>query len=152
MVYEDESSNDYSILVYVGSSSDGMQYQAPSSIDDQDYMGVETTPLVSSEHHGLASERRVAFEGFDAGMRLWDCLTQASVIQNLKLKHLKEKEQPSEARKNLQVWVDELNKSREKLTHENSSLKLHMGDLKKGHEKLTAGRAELKLHIADLLR
>ncbi|KAE8791319.1 hypothetical protein D1007_34314 [Hordeum vulgare] len=62
---------------------------------------------------------------------------QATVIRNLKAKNLQEKEQLSEASKNLQLKVDELNKSQEKLTEENSKLKLHMGDLKKGHEKLT---------------
>ncbi|KAE8794981.1 hypothetical protein D1007_30179 [Hordeum vulgare] len=65
MVYEDESSNDYSSLMYISSSDDGMQYQIPPS--DHDYVGVETTPLVSCEHHGLAAERHVAFEGFDTG-------------------------------------------------------------------------------------
>ncbi|KAE8789863.1 hypothetical protein D1007_35824 [Hordeum vulgare] len=69
MVYEDESSNDYSSLLYISSSSDGMQYQVPASIEDQDYMGVESTPLVPCEHHGLAAQRRVAFEGFDTGRR-----------------------------------------------------------------------------------
>ncbi|KAE8773688.1 hypothetical protein D1007_54028 [Hordeum vulgare] len=77
---------------------------------------------------------------------------QGTVIRNLKLKHFQDKEQVSEASKNKQLQVDELNKSEENLTQENSKLKLHMGDLKKGHEKLTVGKAELKLHIADLLR
>nr|XP_020190362.2 uncharacterized protein LOC109776099 [Aegilops tauschii subsp. strangulata] len=247
MVYEDESSNKYSSLLYISSSDDGMQYQ----VDDQDYMGVEPTLLVPCEHHGLAAERCVAFEGFDTGRRFLVCANKeadncgfvrwvdpewpptqhnalwklwemypanrsgrrkdnhensltihhfteeknklegnydklvedvhelfgaqedrmmdfiylnakmkgaevtksvVSDMNNLKLNHLKEKEQLSEASRNLQLQVDELNKSVEKLTQENSKLKLHMGDLKKGHEKLARGRAELKLHIADLLR
>ncbi|KAE8783286.1 hypothetical protein D1007_43274 [Hordeum vulgare] len=74
---------------------------------------------------------------------------QGSVIRNLKLNHLKEKQQLGVK---LQLQGDELNKSQEKLTQENSKLELHKGDLKKGHEKLTSCRAELKLHIADLLR
>ncbi|KAE8812581.1 hypothetical protein D1007_10511 [Hordeum vulgare] len=73
MVYEDESSNDYSILLYISSSSNAMEYQVPASIECQDYMGAETTPVVPSEHHGLAAERRVAFEGFDAGRRFLVC-------------------------------------------------------------------------------
>lgn len=41
--------------------------------------------------------------------------TQATIIRNLKAKHLQEKEQLSEASKNLELQVDELNKSQEKL-------------------------------------
>ncbi|KAE8790138.1 hypothetical protein D1007_35655 [Hordeum vulgare] len=77
---------------------------------------------------------------------------QGTIIRNLKLKHLKEKQQLGEASTKLQLHVDELNKSQEKLTLEKSNFKPHMGDLKKAHEKLTMGRVELKLHIADLLR
>lgn len=77
---------------------------------------------------------------------------QGTVIQNLKMNHLKEKEKLSEARRNLQFQVDELTKSQEKLTQEKLQLKLHMADLHKGHEKLTKDRAQMKLHIAELLK
>ncbi|KAI5003021.1 hypothetical protein ZWY2020_027671 [Hordeum vulgare] len=77
---------------------------------------------------------------------------KATIIRNLKAKHLQEKEQLSEASKNLQLKVDKLNQSQEKFTEENSKLKLHIGDQKKGHERLTVGSAKLKLQIADLVR
>ncbi|KAE8777078.1 hypothetical protein D1007_50184 [Hordeum vulgare] len=181
MVYEDESSNNYSSLLYISSSSDGMQYQVPASIEDQEYMVVETTPQVPCEHHGLAAERHVAvkdltrtggenkldatydklveyvhrpfnaqedrmmdFSYLDAKMKVDEVTNsvdsdmktemekkdakifkmqekykvlmilsqaQGTVIENLKLKHLKEKQQLNEASRNLQLQVDELNKS-----------------------------------------
>ena len=82
---------------------------------------------------------------------------QGTVIQNLKLNHLKEKEKliqehHNDAMKMLRVRVDELTKSNEKLIQENHQIELHMGDLKKGHQKLFAGRDQLKLQIADLLK
>ncbi|KAE8803692.1 hypothetical protein D1007_20380 [Hordeum vulgare] len=45
-------------------------------------------------------------------------------VEIFKLKHLQEKEEVSEASKNLQLKVDELNESQEKLTQENSNVKL----------------------------
>jgi hypothetical protein len=82
---------------------------------------------------------------------------QGAVIQNLKLSHLKEKEKliqehHNDAMKMLQLRVDELTKSNEKLIQENHQIELHMGDLKKGHQKLSTGRDQLKLQIADLLK
>nr|XP_020157702.1 uncharacterized protein LOC109743030 [Aegilops tauschii subsp. strangulata] len=270
MVFEDESSDSQSSLVYVDSSSSGgMQFQIPASIEDLDYMGIETTPPVLCEHHRLPAERRVAFEAFHTGRRFLACSkkgnencgfvqwvdpewpptmqnallkllelysnsrkdknnleanydklvedvhqlfnaqedrmmdfsylpskmkntevsssvvfdmrteiekkdaeifelqekyevlmnitkAQGTVIQNLKLNHLKEKEKliqehHNDAMKMLQLRVDELTKSNEKLIQENHQIELH-GDLKKGHQKLFAGRDQLKLHIADLLK
>ena len=82
---------------------------------------------------------------------------QGTVIQNLKLNHLKEKkkliqEHHNDDMKMLQLRVDELTKSNDKLIQENHQIKLHMGDFKKGHQKLFAGRDQLKLQIADLLK
>ncbi|KAE8798817.1 hypothetical protein D1007_26006 [Hordeum vulgare] len=73
MVYEDESNNDLSSLLYISSFSDDMQYQPPASIDDHDYVGVETAPLVPCKQHGVAAERRVAFKGFETGRRFLMC-------------------------------------------------------------------------------
>ena len=83
--------------------------------------------------------------------------SQGTVIQNLKLNHLKEKEKliqehHNDAMKMLRVRVDELTKSNENLIQENHQIELHMGDLKKGHQKLTTGRDQHKLQIADFLK
>ncbi|KAE8777093.1 hypothetical protein D1007_50200 [Hordeum vulgare] len=72
MVYEDESSNDLSSLD-ISSSSDGMMYQIPASIDDKDYMGIENSALDVFLEHGLPPEHRVAFEGFETGRRFLVC-------------------------------------------------------------------------------
>ncbi|KAE8802703.1 hypothetical protein D1007_21530 [Hordeum vulgare] len=72
MVYEDESSNDLSSLD-ISSSSDGMMYRIPASIDDEDYMGIENSVLDVCSEHGLPPERRVAFEGFETGRRFLVC-------------------------------------------------------------------------------
>ncbi|KAM3312213.1 hypothetical protein ACQJBY_032286 [Aegilops geniculata] len=74
MVHEDESSDDYSSLQYMNSSDDdSMLYRIPASIEDQDYMGIETGTIVPCQHHGLPCERRVAFEGFDTGRSFLAC-------------------------------------------------------------------------------
>ncbi|KAE8799486.1 hypothetical protein D1007_25062 [Hordeum vulgare] len=72
MVYEDESRNDLSSLD-ISSSSDGMMYPIPASIDDKDYMGIESSALDVCLEHGLPPERRVAFEGFETGRRFLVC-------------------------------------------------------------------------------
>ncbi|KAI4983074.1 hypothetical protein ZWY2020_023566 [Hordeum vulgare] len=72
MVYEDESSNELSSLD-ISSSSDGMMYRIPASIDDEDYMGIENSVLDVCLEHGLPPERRVAFEGFETGRRFLVC-------------------------------------------------------------------------------
>ncbi|KAE8778413.1 hypothetical protein D1007_48621 [Hordeum vulgare] len=72
MVYEDESSNDLSSLD-ISSSSDGMMYRIPASINDTDYMGIENSALDVCLEHGLSPERRVAFEGFETGRGFLVC-------------------------------------------------------------------------------
>ncbi|XBI07717.1 hypothetical protein VPH35_135577 [Triticum aestivum] len=56
---------------------------------------------------------------------------QATVIQNLKFKYMKEKEL---------------------LTHEKLELKLQVADLLKGNEKLSEERVQLKLHVVELIK
>ena len=56
---------------------------------------------------------------------------QATVIQNLKLKNMKEKELLSEGRMNLELKKAELTKFEEKLTQEKLELKLQVADLLK---------------------
>ncbi|KAE8802904.1 hypothetical protein D1007_21339 [Hordeum vulgare] len=72
MVYEDESSNDLSSLD-ISSSSDGMMYRIPASIDDEDYTGIENSTLDVCLEQGLLPERRVAFEGFETRRRFLVC-------------------------------------------------------------------------------
>ncbi|KAE8793983.1 hypothetical protein D1007_31271 [Hordeum vulgare] len=125
MVYEDASSNDLSSLD-ISSSSDGMMYQIPASIDDKDYMGIENYALDLCLEHGLLPERRVAFEGFETGRRFLVC-AQPDPEAN----HLKEKD---------------------KLNDEILVLNLHIDGLKKGIENLIKCRDELKIQIADQLK
>ncbi|VAI33419.1 unnamed protein product [Triticum turgidum subsp. durum] len=60
---------------------------------------------------------------------------QATVIQNLKLNKMKEKQVLTEASMNLELKNAELTKCREKLTQEKLELKLQVADLLKGNEK-----------------
>ncbi|KAE8776997.1 hypothetical protein D1007_50278 [Hordeum vulgare] len=82
MVYEDESSNDLSSLD-ISSSSDGMMYRIPASIDDEDYMGIENYSLDVFLEHGLPPERRITFEGFETGRRMDDNLDNSLIIHHL---------------------------------------------------------------------
>ncbi|KAM3310780.1 hypothetical protein ACQJBY_031439 [Aegilops geniculata] len=66
---------------------------------------------------------------------------QGSVIRNLKMNHLKEKEKLAEGNNNLKIQVDELSQSVKKLTEENVQFK-------KGHENLIKHMDELKLQLA----
>ncbi|KAI4972696.1 hypothetical protein ZWY2020_003621 [Hordeum vulgare] len=119
--------------------------------------------MVCCEKHDKASERLVAFDGTYTGRRsdlvvdmkgemaekdayhqhlnekyqLMVNLTtaQATVIQNLKLKHMKEKELLSEARMKAESHNAHLTKSEEKLTQEKLELKLQVADLPKEKEK-----------------
>uniref|UniRef100_A0A8I6YW87 Uncharacterized protein n=1 Tax=Hordeum vulgare subsp. vulgare TaxID=112509 RepID=A0A8I6YW87_HORVV len=61
--------------------------------------------------------------------------TQATVIQKLKLKHMKEKELLSEARMKAESHNAHLTKSEEKLTQEKLELKLQVANLPKEKEK-----------------
>ncbi|KAM3412170.1 hypothetical protein ACQJBY_003692 [Aegilops geniculata] len=72
MVFEDESSDDLSSL-QISSSDDGMHYQIPVSIEDQDYNGLEKAPEGLCVEHRLPTERRVAFESFKTGRRFLVC-------------------------------------------------------------------------------
>ncbi|KAE8797941.1 hypothetical protein D1007_26842 [Hordeum vulgare] len=87
MVYEDESSNDLSSLD-ISSSSDGMMYRIPASIDDEDYMGIEISAMDVCSEHRLPPEPRVAFEGFETGMSFvgWVDLEWPPTMQNALLK------------------------------------------------------------------
>ncbi|XBH89018.1 hypothetical protein VPH35_081000 [Triticum aestivum] len=60
---------------------------------------------------------------------------QATVIQNLKLNTMKEKQVFTEASMNLELKNAELTKCQEKLTQEKLQLKLQVADLLKGNEK-----------------
>uniref|UniRef100_A0A8I7BB22 Uncharacterized protein n=1 Tax=Hordeum vulgare subsp. vulgare TaxID=112509 RepID=A0A8I7BB22_HORVV len=178
MVYEDESSNELSSLD-ISSSSDGMMYRIPGSIDDEDYMGIENSALDVCLEHGLPPERRVAFEGFETGRRFLVCAqpseidkkeaeimevkgkysvlmnlaeSQGRVIRTQKANHLKEKEKLSEENYNLKVQVDKLTKSEDKLNDDIVVLNLHIDGLKKGIQNLIKRRDELKLQIADQLK
>ncbi|KAI4979810.1 hypothetical protein ZWY2020_016563 [Hordeum vulgare] len=76
---------------------------------------------------------------------------QATVIQNSKLKHMKEKELLSEARMKLEFENAQLIKTEEKLTQEKLELKLQVPDLLKGMEKVSEERVQLQLQIVGLV-
>ncbi|XBI07024.1 hypothetical protein VPH35_134978 [Triticum aestivum] len=160
MVFEDKSSDDNSSLPYMHSetSTDGLN-QVPFSLEDPDYKGLELDLIVLCEKHGKPSERLVAFEGtmtgrrselvagMNAEMAKKDAATeklqqkyellcnltnaQATVIQNLKLKNMKEKELMSEARMNLELKNAEFTKFEEKLTQEKLELNFQVAGLLK---------------------
>ncbi|XBH89273.1 hypothetical protein VPH35_081213 [Triticum aestivum] len=60
---------------------------------------------------------------------------QATVIQNLKLKHITDKQLLSEAKMNLELKNAELTKSEDKLTQDKLELKFQVANLLKGKEK-----------------
>ncbi|KAE8767052.1 hypothetical protein D1007_61649 [Hordeum vulgare] len=110
MVYEDESSNDLSSMD-ISSSSDGMMYRIPASIDDKDYMGIENSTLDVCLEHGLPPERRIAFEGFETGRRILVCAQPEdsksarrddNLENSLKIHHL------TEEKRNLDANYDKL--------------------------------------------
>ncbi|KAE8803202.1 hypothetical protein D1007_20974 [Hordeum vulgare] len=105
MVYEDESSNDLSSLG-ISSSSDGMMYQIPASIDDEDYMGIKNSVLDVCLEHGLPPELRVAFEGFETG-RSKSGRRDDNLENSLKIHHLKEEKRNLDA--NYDKLVEDVN-------------------------------------------
>ncbi|KAI4963765.1 hypothetical protein ZWY2020_010539 [Hordeum vulgare] len=151
MVFEDESSDDQLSLPYIHSSNSSTNgiYQVRASLEDPDYHGLELDTMVLSEKHDKASMRHVAFEGTCTGRRseivadlkgqmankyedhkhlyekyqLLVNLTraQAAVIENFKLKHMKEKQVHDEAMEKLELKNAKLTKSEEKLTQEKLS-------------------------------
>ncbi|KAE8785607.1 hypothetical protein D1007_40680 [Hordeum vulgare] len=77
---------------------------------------------------------------------------QAAVIQNLKLKHMKEKKVHCEPTVKLELKNAELTKSEEKLTQEKLELKFQIADLLKGKEVHSEERGQLELQIAELMK
>ncbi|KAE8797706.1 hypothetical protein D1007_27174 [Hordeum vulgare] len=118
MVFEDESNDDTSSLPYMHSSSSSTNgfNQVPISLEDPDYKGLELD--VFCEKHGNAAKRLVAFERIYSGGS-----AQATIIQNLKFKNMKEKELLSEAKMNLELKNAEFMKFEEKLSQEKLELK-----------------------------
>ncbi|XBJ14399.1 hypothetical protein VPH35_006445 [Triticum aestivum] len=78
MVFEDESSDNLSSL-QISSDDDGMHYQIPASIEDQDYNGLEMAPEGLYVEHRLPTERGVAFESFEIGRRFLVCAQSEAV-------------------------------------------------------------------------
>nr|XP_020201018.2 uncharacterized protein LOC109786865 [Aegilops tauschii subsp. strangulata] len=77
---------------------------------------------------------------------------QATVIQNLKLKHITNKQLLSEAKMNLELKNAELTKSEEKLTQDKLELKFQVSDLLKGKEKHGKEMVQLELQFAELMK
>nr|XP_020165762.1 uncharacterized protein LOC109751276 [Aegilops tauschii subsp. strangulata] len=76
---------------------------------------------------------------------------QETVIQNLKLNNMKEKQVLSEARMNLELKNADLTKCEEKPTQEKLELKLPVADLLKGKEKHIEEKCQLEIQIAELM-
>ncbi|KAF7070328.1 hypothetical protein CFC21_075858 [Triticum aestivum] len=77
---------------------------------------------------------------------------QATVIQNLKLKHITDKQLLSEAKMNLELKNAELTKSEEKLTQDKLELKFQVSDFLKGKEKHGEEMVQLELQFAELMK
>ena len=76
---------------------------------------------------------------------------QATLIQNLKLNKMKEKQVHTEARMNLELKNAEVTKCQEKLIQEKLELKLQVDDLLKGKENHIQEKCQLELRNAELL-
>ncbi|KAI5018167.1 hypothetical protein ZWY2020_043055 [Hordeum vulgare] len=77
---------------------------------------------------------------------------QAAVIQNLKLKHMKEKQVHSEAMMKLEMKNPELTKSEEKLTQDKMELKFQIAGVLKGKEVLSEEKGQLEHQIVELMK
>ncbi|KAE8809161.1 hypothetical protein D1007_14205 [Hordeum vulgare] len=175
MVYEDESSNDLSSLD-ISSSSDGMMYRIPASIDDKDYMGIENSTLDVCLEHGMPPERRVAFEGFETGriflvcaqptksglpqckmhcLKLWEMLEDSksarrddNLVNSLKIHHL------IEEKRNLDANYDKLLKDVNQLLNlaeaHGGVIRTQKANHLKEKDKLNDEILVLNLHIDGL--
>ncbi|KAE8793945.1 hypothetical protein D1007_31383 [Hordeum vulgare] len=122
MVYEDESRNDMSNLD-INSSSDGMQYRIPASIEDEDYMGIEISALDVCSEHRLPPECRqpqnCSFLGWvdpewpptmqNALLKLWEMLEDnKSARRDNNLESSLKIHQLTEEKRNLNANYDKL--------------------------------------------
>ncbi|KAE8811169.1 hypothetical protein D1007_11910 [Hordeum vulgare] len=162
MVYEDESSNDLSSLD-ISSSSNGMMYRIPASIDDKDYMGIENSALDVCLEHGLPPEHQEWPPTMqNALLKLWEMSEDSksarrddNLENSLKIHHLtKEKRDLDANYDKLVEYVNQLLnlakaqggairtqkanhlKEKDKLNDEILVLNLHIDGLKKGIENL----------------
>ncbi|KAE8810019.1 hypothetical protein D1007_13340 [Hordeum vulgare] len=165
MVYEDESSNDL-LSLDISSSSDGMMYRIPASIDDEDYMGIENSTLDPPQNCGFVGWVHQEWPPTmqNALLKLWEMLEDSksarrddNLENSLKIHHLTEEKRNLDA--NYDKLVEDVNqllnlaeaqgrvirtqkanhlKEKEKLTEENCNLKLQVD--------------ELKIQIADQLK
>lgn len=77
---------------------------------------------------------------------------QATVIQNLKLKHITDKQLLTEAKMNLELKNAELTKSEEKLTQEKLELKFQVVDLLKLKENHNEEKQMQEFKITELMK
>ncbi|XBI83760.1 hypothetical protein VPH35_092227 [Triticum aestivum] len=143
MVFEDESSDDLSSL-QISSDDDGMHYQIPACIEDQDYNGLQKAPERLCVEHRLPTERRVAFESFETvrrfleavncGFLAWADPEWPPTMQNALLK----------------LWeMFEDNRTARRKDNLESSLTIH--HLKKEERKLDANYDNLVKDVNQLL-
>ncbi|KAE8802038.1 hypothetical protein D1007_22306 [Hordeum vulgare] len=179
MVYEDESSNDLSSLD-ISSSSEGMMYRIPASIDDEYYMGIENSSLDPPQNCGFVGwvDQEWPPTMQNALLKLWEMLEDSksarrddNLENSLKIHHLTEEKRNLEA--NYDKLVEDANqllnlaeaqggvirtqkanhlKEKDKLNDEIVVLNLHIDGLKKGIENLIKRKGELKIQIVDQLK
>ncbi|KAE8793807.1 hypothetical protein D1007_31551 [Hordeum vulgare] len=159
MVYKDESSNDLSSLD-INSSSDGMMYRIPASIDDKDYMGIENSALDVCLEHGLPPERRVAFGGFETGRRCLVCAQPEMLEDNksarrddnlensLKIHHLTEEKRNLDA--NYDKLVEDVNQLLNLAEAQGGVIWTQKANHLKEKDKLNDEILVLNLHIDGL--
>ena len=109
--------------------------------------------MVASKNAEMA-KKDAAIEKLQQKYELLCNLTsaQATVIQNLKLKNMKEKELLSEARMNLELKNAEFTKFEEKLTQEKVELKLQVVDLLKLKENHNEEKQMQEFKITELIK
>ncbi|KAI5016353.1 hypothetical protein ZWY2020_006204 [Hordeum vulgare] len=150
MVFEDESSDDQSSLRYIhssNSSTDGI-YHANLT-----YQQKRESEIVA-DLKGHMAKKDEDHKHLNDKYQLLVNLTraQAVVIQNLKLKHMKEKQVYNEAMEKLELNNAELTKSKDKLTQEKLELKFPIADLLKGKEVHSEEGGHLELQIVELMK
>ncbi|KAE8807631.1 hypothetical protein D1007_16010 [Hordeum vulgare] len=165
MVYEDESSNDL-LSLDISSSSEGMMYRIPASINDEDYMGIENSSLDVCLEHGLPPERRVAFEGFEtdqewppimqnALLKLWELLEDSksarrddNLENSLKIHHLTEEKSNLDA--NYDKLLEDVNQLLNHAEAQGGVIRTQKANHLKEKDKLNDEILVLNLHIDGL--
>ncbi|KAE8791004.1 hypothetical protein D1007_34653 [Hordeum vulgare] len=162
MVYEDESSNDLSILD-ISSSSDDMMYRIPASINDKDYMGIENSALDVSM--GCRPPQNGGFVGWvdqewpptmqNALLKLWEMLEDSksarrddNLENSMQIHHLTEEKRNLDA--NYDKLVEDVNQLLNLAEAQGGVIRTQKANHLKDKDKLNDEILVLNLHIDGL--